>query len=108
MTITFDGVELRNPAPFSLAPVVLCSETTLLSGKTAVQTTAETGLRVRLECVTQDYADVSALLAKIGTKATLIIDGVSYTNCAIRSWGRLEEGPPGTWWYEVTLVRETA
>lgn len=108
MTITFDGVELRNPAPFSIAPVVLCNETTLLSGKTAVQTTAETGLRVKFECCTQDYADVSALLAKIGQKKTLVIDGTAYTNCAIRSWDRLEQDPGGTWWYEVTFVRETA
>jgi hypothetical protein len=108
MTVSFDGIELRDPAPFDLAPVVLTNETTLLSGKTAVQTTAETGLRVRLECVTQDYADVSALIAKIGQKKTLIINGTSYTNCAIKSWNRLEENPPGTWWYEVTFVRETA
>jgi hypothetical protein len=107
VTITFDGVELKNPAPFSLVPLVLTSETTLLSGKTAVQTTTETGLRVRLECVTQDYADVSALLAKVGLKKTLIINGTSYTNCAIKSWSRLEENPPGTWWYEVTFVRDT-
>ncbi len=107
MTITFDGVELRNPAPFSIAPVVLCNETTLLSGKTAVQTTTETGLRVRLECVTQEYTDVSNLLAKIGTKGTLIIDGNSYTNCVIKSWDRLEQRPIGTWWYSVTFTRDT-
>ena len=57
--------------------------------------------------VTPIFLGITALLAKIGLKATLVIDGVSYTNCAIRSWGRLEEGPPGTWWYEVTFVRDT-
>lgn len=106
--ITFDGIELRDPAPFNLAPVVLTNEMTLLSGKTAVQTTTETGFRVKFECCTQTYSDVSSLLAKIGTKATLVIDGTSYTNCAIKSWDRLEQDPGGNWWYTVTFVRETA
>ena len=89
MTITFDGVELRNPAPFSLAPVVLCSETTLLSGKTAVQTTAETGLRVG-KCVTGP-ADDSRSADRAG--ATLTITG-SHHFCAIRS-KTASRGPPG-------------
>jgi len=108
MTVTFDGVSLKPSAPFDLAPVVLTNETTLLSGKTAVQTTTETGFRVKFECCTQTYSDVSNLLAKIGQKKTLIIDGTSYTNCAIKSWDRLEQDPGSNWWYTVTFTRETA
>jgi len=105
--IVFDGIELKNPAPFDLSPTVICNERVLLSGKTAVQTTTATGFRVKFECITRDYADISALLTRIGQKGTLVINGTAYTNCAIRSWDRLEQDPGGNWRYAVTFVRDT-
>jgi len=72
-----------------------------------VQTTTETGRRIKIECCTQTYSDVSNLVAKIGLKKTLIIDGTTYTNCVIKSWDRLEQDPSGNWWYAVTFVQET-
>lgn len=61
-----------------------CRKTTLMSGKTSVQTT--------------------------GTKATLAIDGISYTNCAIIGGVRISElrgSSKSRWIYSVTFVRDT-
>ena len=108
-TVTFDGVELKDVAPFDINLDVTTNVTVLLSGKRSVQTSTETGLMVAFECYTEDYSDITALIAKIGYKATLVIDGTSYTNCAIAGnpKPRITQRLPGKWWYSISFVRDT-
>lgn len=68
-----------------VAKAGICTVTTLLSGKTSVQTT--------------------------GTSGTLVIDTESYTECAIKDPITVQELPGsqlGYWTYTVTIVRDTA
>lgn len=105
--VTFGTVELVDVAPFDFSPYVICNVALLLSGKTSVRTSSKTGFKVQMACCTEDYSDVTDLMALVGQKKTLTIGGIPYTNCAIRSWDRLTEDPVGVWWYTVTFVRET-
>jgi hypothetical protein len=107
MTVTFGGVELIDPAPYDLSPLIICNTALLVSGKIAVRSSPETGMQVQFECCTQDYSDITDLQALIGQKKTLILDDIPYTNCSIRSWDKLIQDPVNVWWYTVTIVRET-
>jgi hypothetical protein len=106
--VTFGGVALANPAPFNEAPGVISNETLLLSGDVDVQTSPKTKFRRQFQCYTQDYSDISALVALVGQKATLIIDGISYTNCSIHTFDKIQQVAPGVWTYDLTFTRSTA
>lgn len=107
MTITFDGVELIDPQPFNKGYRVVIGTEELLSGKLAVQPSTETHLTIAFKCMTETYTDISGLFAKIGTKASLIIDGTPITNCYISSFSE-KEWFPNKWEYSVAFLQETA
>jgi len=112
-TITFDGVELKNPSP--LRPKVIYNS----------------HFEIEIECLTEDFADITAIVAKsgitktttllsgktsvqtTGTKGSLVITGIdlagTYTNCAIMGEVTYEELPGGTKWkYKVKFVKDYA
>lgn len=106
MSIVFDGITLSNPAPFEKDWGVQAKDTKLYSGKTYIQASTETRLAAAFKCETETYSDVSNLRAKIGTKATLTIDGSNYTNCAITSF-KESEWAAGKYTYEVSFIQQT-
>lgn len=106
--ITFDGVELKNVAPFDLAPKINTTDTLLASGKHSVQTSTETGFAPSFDCVTQDYADITAILGKIGVIGPLVIDGVEHPKCAIRDGMSIKQVASNVWKYTVPFVEDTS
>jgi len=107
VTVTFDSVELMNPSPVR---------------KTVV---GSLGLEVTFTCLTDDYTDISSLLAKsghtsktvllsgktsvqsTGTVGTLSIGSDSYTKCSINGPVQVEEVSPVWWRYTVSFVQDT-
>ena len=106
MTITFTGVELKNPEPFDIDPQVQIADTILLSGKHSMQSSSETALSATIKCHTETISDVTNLRAKIGTEGSLIIDGTTYTKCHISSWKDILWAK-GKWEYTVGFKQET-
>lgn len=106
MTVTFDGITLQNPEPFEIDPQIITNDTVLLSGKHSGQLSSETAISLTLVCYTATYSDVSDLIAKIGTKADLIIDGTTYTKCYISSFPR-SLWAKGEWTYTVAFKQDT-
>ncbi len=116
VAIAFDSVTLVNPEPLKPKKGIYSFEITI-------------------ECHTDDFADITALIAKTptemptktlllsgkvmiqtltGTKGTLVITGGdlagSYTNCVIMGPFEIKEveGTGGTWWqYSPTFAQET-
>lgn len=107
MSITFDSVTLVNPEEHDLETIIKTNEVTLISGKNSVQTSTATYIKVSFRCLTQTYTDVSGLAAKIGYKATLSINGTSYTNCVITSFKECQIYP-NVWEYEVSFTQDTS
>jgi len=107
MSITFDSVTLINPEEFDLETIVKTNEVTLISGKNSVQTTTQTFIKVSFRCMTQTYSDVSNLRGKIGSKASLVIDGTTYNNCAITGFKECQI-IPNVWEYEVSFTQDTS
>ena len=81
-----------------------------------------------IECRTETYTDYTALAAKTGhvtkttmlsgktsvqtiggTKGTLVLNGVSYTNCYIENLSNAEvtDSNLGVWSFTISFVRET-
>lgn len=110
-TVTFDGVELRDPAPLKPRE-------------------DQDNFEITIECQTDDFDDVTEIIARAGkstaqplisgktkiqttgTLGDLVISGFgssidgTYTNCAIMDGVKVEEvsGTGGTWWkYTVTF-----
>ena len=110
MTITFDGVTLKNVAAgYDKSPVVTTTKKQLASGKWSIQSTTETGFKRVYDCVTSSYSDITNLLAKIGGPYTLIEDGTSYTDCYITQWNYIREfSTSGYYEYGITIERDTA
>ena len=110
MTTTFDSVALKNVAPRE--PEI-----------------SNDSWEITLDCATNDYSDITAIQAKAGTakkktllsgktaiqttgtKGTLSLEGVSYTNCVIMEAIDVKEqrGTGSTpWWkYTVRIAQET-
>ena len=106
MTITFDGVELKNPEPFDIDRQVLINDTILLSGKHSIQGSSETAIETKIKCHTASISDVTNLRAKIGTEGSLVVDGTTYTKCHISSWGEMEWGND-QWEYTIGIKQDT-
>lgn len=106
--ITFNGVELKKPETDAQIDLgVICNETRLISGKVSVQSSPETGFRVSYTCHTENENDIDALAAKIGTEATLAIDGNEHTGCHINGFSKSTDGN-GHWEYRVGFTQGTA
>lgn len=110
MTVTFGGstvsvirdTEISVDAPFK--------ETTLLSGKIYIQASSEQRFARTFECYTEDFSEISALLGKLGSPGTLVIDSDSYTSCYIVPPIRYKEVIKGSgkYTYTISFVRHTA
>jgi len=92
MTVTFDSVTLKH-ANVTPQPKPRVNEAELVSGKTKLTLSSETKYSWRISCITESAAEYTALLAKIATKASLVIDGTTYSNCAMKSWKEKELNP---------------
>jgi hypothetical protein len=106
MSVTFDSVALRNPEPFDIDRQVNISDTVLLSGKHSIQGSSETAVSLTIKCHTDTYSDVTSLRAKIGTKASLVIDSTTYTQCYISSWSE-REWSKDKWEYTAGFKQDT-
>jgi len=110
-TVSFDSVSLTNPQMQDMYYRVLTGEVTLLSGKQSVQSSSEIALTVKFICTTFVHADITDLRAKIGTKATLVIDAYSFS-CYINAKAFVErwswEGDVPKYEYEVEFIEHTA
>lgn len=89
--ITFDGVELKNVAVFTTAPEIHSTVTLLASGSKHIQSQTSTGFSRTYYCTTDDYSDISDLLAKVGVSGDLVEDGTTYHYCRIVKWLTLAE-----------------
>lgn len=86
------------------------NETTLLSGETYIQASSKQKFVRKFECYTESFTEISTLMGYIGQAKTLVIDGVSYTNCYIKpplSYQELIYGS-GKYSYKITFMRHTA
>lgn len=106
MSIVFDGQTLSNASTYEDNPGILMQKTRLLSGKQYVISSTETVFEPSFTCYTEDSAELTAIRAKIGSKLTLVIDGVSYTKMSIESY-KQREYAPGKWKYEISFAQDT-
>ena len=118
VTITFGTVTLMgsNKTPVAgkrrATPVILTTDTLLLSGLHSVQTNPNMGWKESYDCM-GTWADYLAIIGQVGKKLTLTISGtpagtLTYTNCVISSLGTATEGDnPGYYYWTVEFVRET-
>jgi hypothetical protein len=107
MAITFDGVTLVNPSPYTPDYQPQTKETILLSGKSSVQSSTELGYHVSYSCFTSTYSNVTDLRAKIGTKYSLV-DDYGTRNAYISSFNVTKiNSNPDFWRYEVSFIADT-
>jgi hypothetical protein len=115
ISVTFDGVALSNPSPVNMGYSVLLNKRTLVSGKTSVQASPETAEQHRFRCTAEQAAEdgtlpaeVTALLAKVGTKGSLVIGGKTVAGCYIGGITNIRMLNSVEWEYEVEFIQETA
>ena len=92
MSVTFESVTLKE-ARVTPQPKPRVNEAELVSGKTKLTVSTNVKNSWQISCITESAAEYTALLAKIATKASLVIDGTTNTNCAIKSWKEKEINP---------------
>lgn len=105
MAITFDGVTLVNPSPYTSDYQPRTKETILLSGKRSVQSSTELGYHVSYSCFTLTYSNVTDLRAKIGAEASLV-DDFGTRNAYISAFSVVED-PPDIWKYTVSFIGDS-
>lgn len=92
MSVTFDSVALKH-AQVIPQPRPKVNETELVSGKTKITVSSNAKNTWQISCITESAAEYSTLLAKMVTKGSLVIDGSTNTNCAMKSWREKELSP---------------
>jgi hypothetical protein len=105
-SVTFDGITLKEPwVQPQIKPRV--NETELVSGK--IKLTVSSGLKTswQISFITESEAEYTAILAKIGVIGSLIIDGVTKTKCAIKTWGKEKDINPSTRELSLLFVQDT-
>ena len=109
MSVTFNStVTLANASREDSGVAIRATEHILIDGKSKVQAATETGRRWRFNCITQDFSDITDLIALVGTAYTLSVEGTDYTNCYLIGEIRYRTVVPGTWTYSAEFVRDTA
>ena len=105
MIVTFDGLTLTEP---EVRPVIRpqVQEKDLVSGETKTTVSSKTKKNWKISCLTESPAEYAALLAKVGLKGSLVIDGTPHTNCSIKSWDE-DEINPTTNRVKMTFTRDT-
>jgi len=107
MTTTFGGVTLVGAGKAKIRFKALTNETTLMSGKRYVQTNAQTGMEIEVEGLCT-WAEFEAIVAAVGTGATLTNEYDSWSNCYITGEPEATESDaPGYFNYKVQFVRHT-
>lgn len=92
MSVTFDSLTLKE-AHVTPQPKPRVNEAELVSGKTKLTVSTNVKNSWQISCITESSAEYTALLAKIATKASLVINGTTNTNCAMKSWKEKELNP---------------
>jgi len=101
-TVVFDGLTLvepdvkRNPKP-------TVNSTRLVSGKIKLTVSTEIQNSWQISCLTTGTSEYTALAAKMGISGSLVVDGTTYTKCAIKSWKEKDMNPNVI---EVTITLE--
>lgn len=109
MTTTFDTVTLTNASPEQPGFAIRATERILIDGKSKMVAAANYGRMHRFTCMTEDFGDITDLLAKAGSPFTLTVEGTAYTNCYLTnrvSVGAVP-GNPGAWTYSCEFVQDT-
>lgn len=106
--VNFGGTELPNASKHKGTIQVLTNDTILIDGKHSIQSSTEVGTAATYTCL-GTWAQYEAVLACIGSSATLDTQDESYTNMYISSWdGPTESANPGYYFFTVGFVKETA
>lgn len=99
MIVTFDGVTLNEPKVQPQRDPLL-NENLLVSGETKLTTSSIVKTSWQISCICT-YAELTALIAKMGTSGSLVINGTTYTKCSIAKCKEKELNPNYT---KVTLT----
>ena len=105
-TVSFAGVTIRCWQAGKLDSYIQFKKTQLLSGEFHVAIGMKTTqFPLNFQCYAMTDAELSAIEAQILNFGTLIVDGVSYTNCFIASLGSIHEesSDSGIWTYSLQI-----
>lgn len=106
-TVTFDGLALKEPQ-VKRQPKPKVNESELVSGETKLTPSSTVKTSWQISFITESAAEYAAILAKIGVKGSLVIDGTTHTNCVIKSWGNEKEINPSTMELSLTFGQDTS
>lgn len=105
--ITFGGVVLVNPSPYTPDFQPRTKERIVLSGKSSVQSSLELGYHVTYYCFTKFYSDVTDLRAKVGLIFPLV-DDHGTRNAFISAWSEAKiVSKPVHWRYMASFIADT-
>jgi hypothetical protein len=108
-TLSFCGVTIQCYQAGDYAYNIKSAETDLYSGETyANLSPVYSKFPLSFMCHTDLYSEIEAVEALIGTFGTLIIDGISYTDCYIFSFGNIKNLIDGTGKYSYSLTFKKA
>lgn len=114
-SITFAGVTLTKPRVMSEGYPIASSDVTLIDGKRDIDSESNYGTEFTIRGYTASRADVTALLAKIGTSGSLVETRgaavTTYTNMRLVGQVKVEDATSGLytgWFVTLTLRRSTA
>lgn len=109
MTVTIGGVVLPIPQMESVEYPVLINEARLYpSGKISIQASTEYGKGYQFQCVGTS-TQITDLLGKVGTAGTLVINGSSYSNFFIKSFGPVTKNTMTNYYsFHISLVQDTS
>ena len=106
-SVVYGGVTLTAPSPIAPGYDIRANTKVLLTGKQKVFATAYYGTTYRFVCFPSSYAQISALLAMIGTGTTLTVNGDSLSGDWYIRYLKPQEVTPNQWQYEIELVNST-
>lgn len=92
MTVTFDSVTLKH-ANVTTQPKPRVNEAELVSGKTKLTVSTNVKKSWQVSCITETAGEYAALFGKIGVVGSLVVNDMTYTKCAIKSWKEKEINP---------------
>ena len=106
--VSYSTVTLSHPdiGPIDHDPV--CNETDLLGGGVGLQGSTRTKRTWTITCLTSSHAEIDALVALMGQRLTLTIDGTQYTGVMIRKPFVETQVTPENWGYTIGFVQGAA
>jgi len=108
ISITFAGLPISAWQDPKLAYKITQKKTTLHTGETHVGLSPHTTNFPReFLCTTDDFSDIENLAAEIGNFDTLVISGVSYSDCYISKFEDIFEVSRGSgeWTYTIEFSK---